>query len=67
MSTILQQFGEDHYRTAFQDMLEAAKLASSPNTTKKDFEAYLDRFEKEAADRDRDISMMQNIRLINLD
>lgn len=65
LAAIGERFGEDYHRAAMEDMIELIKAANSPQVTKSEFDKYYDKFEAEAADRDRDIKMTQNIRLID--
>lgn len=67
LSAIQTRFGEEYHLAALEDMFALLKSATSPTVSKSDFDTYLDKFEAEAADRDRDIKMSQNIRLINLE
>jgi hypothetical protein len=66
MAAIQQTCGDDYYRAAFQDMVELLKQASQSADGATDLDRYYAKFEAEAAERDRDVKMQQNLSLINL-
>jgi hypothetical protein len=67
LAAIEARFGEEYHRAAMEDMVAVIHSATSPTVSKSEFDTYLEKFESEAADRDRDIKMSQNVRLINLE